>query len=203
MGDYQWRTFTQMDSEAESFGRGLRELGLKAKDNVVLFAETRAEWLIAANGCMKQSMSLVTLYATLGEEAIIHGINETEVTCVITSQDLLPKFKNILPCTPNVTVLVRKYWKALLLSKKAVFLPTFVIIPLQIAMEDPLKPLDMRGYGDMVKILPYREVIRLGEMSSLTGVLPKPDDIAIIMYTSGSTGMLEDLLIHWCRTNHM
>lgn len=70
-------------------------------------------------------------------------------------------------------------------------------------MEDPLKPLDMRGYGDMVKILPYREVIRLGEMSSLTGVLPKPDDIAIIMYTSGSTGILEDLLIHWCRTNHM
>ena len=29
MGDYQWRTFTQMDSEAESFGRGLRELGLR------------------------------------------------------------------------------------------------------------------------------------------------------------------------------
>lgn len=100
-----------MDSEAESFGRGLRELGLKAKDNVVVFAETRAEWLIAANGCMKQSMSLVTLYATLGEEAIIHGINETEVTCVITSQDLLPKFKNIIPCTPNVTVLVRKVIK--------------------------------------------------------------------------------------------
>ena len=95
-----------MDSEAESFGRGLRELGLAAKDNVVLFAETRAEWLIAANGCMKHNMPLVTLYATLGEDALIHGINETEVTCVITSQELLPKFKNILPCTPNVSVLV-------------------------------------------------------------------------------------------------
>jgi len=56
------RTFTQMDSEAESFGRGLRELGLKAKENVVLFAETRAEWLIAANGCMKQNMPLVKLF---------------------------------------------------------------------------------------------------------------------------------------------
>ena len=36
---------------------------------------------------------VVTLYATLGDEAIIHGINETEVTHVITSADLLPKFK--------------------------------------------------------------------------------------------------------------
>ena len=97
-----------MDSEAESFGRGLRELGLRPKENIVLFAETRAEWLISAFGCMKQSIPLVTLYATLGEDALIHGINETEVTCVITSQELLPKFKNILPCTPNVTVLVRK-----------------------------------------------------------------------------------------------
>jgi long-chain acyl-CoA synthetase len=97
-----------MDSEAESFGRGLRELGLRPKENVVLFAETRAEWLISAFGCMKQSIPLVTLYATLGEDALIHGINETEVTCVITSQELLPKFKNILPCTPNVTVLVKQ-----------------------------------------------------------------------------------------------
>ena len=106
LGDYQWRTFSQMDSEAENFGRGMRELGIVAKDNVVLFAETRAEWLIAANGCMKQNMTLVTLYATLGEDALIHGINETEVSCIITTQDLLPKFKNILPCTPLVTMLV-------------------------------------------------------------------------------------------------
>ena len=99
-----------MDTEAESFGRGLRELGLKPKENIVLFAETRAEWLIAANGCMKQNLPLVTLYATLGEDALIHGINETEVTCVITSQELLPKFKNILPCTPYVTNLVKIYF---------------------------------------------------------------------------------------------
>ena len=51
-------------------------------------------------------MPIVTLYATLGDDAIIHGINETEVSCVITSQELLPKFKNILPCTPNVSLLV-------------------------------------------------------------------------------------------------
>ena len=98
-----------MNNEAENFGRGLRELGLKAKENVVLFAETRAEWLITANGCMKQNMPLVTLYATLGDEALVHGINETEVNCVITTQELLPKFKNILPLTPNVSVLVNLF----------------------------------------------------------------------------------------------
>ena len=106
LGEYQWRTFSQLDSEAENFGRGMRELGLKAKDKVVLFAETRAEWLIAANGFMKQNFTLVTLYATLGDDALIHGINETQVSCIVTSHDLLAKLKNILPCTPLVTMLV-------------------------------------------------------------------------------------------------
>lgn len=60
----------------------------------------------------------------------------------------------------------------------------------QVVFEDAIKPLDFSGYGDLVKILPYREVIRLGEMSSKTGLLPKPEDTAIVMYTSGSTGYL-------------
>ena len=41
------------------------------------------------------SVSVVTLYATLGAEAIVHSVNESEVSHVITSADLLPKFKVI------------------------------------------------------------------------------------------------------------
>ena len=106
LGGFQWRSYNQMNNEAENFGRGLRKLGLKPHENVVIFAETRAEWLISAIGCMKQNMPIVTLYASLGDDALIHGINETDVSCVVTSQQLLEKFKNILPNTKNVNLLV-------------------------------------------------------------------------------------------------
>ena len=98
-----------MNVEAENIGRGLLELGLKPQENIAVFCETRAEWLISAIGCMRQSMPIVTLYANLGEDALVHGINETEVKCVITSQELLPKFRVILSRTPNVSLLVKYF----------------------------------------------------------------------------------------------
>lgn len=73
MGDYQWRTFTEVENSATQFGRGLRELGQEARKNIVLFAETRAEWMIAAHGCFKQNIPIVTIYATLGDEGVVHG----------------------------------------------------------------------------------------------------------------------------------
>lgn len=74
MGEYKWRNFDEVELEALNFGNGLRGLGVKPKDNVVIFSETRAEWMIAAHGLFKHSCTIVTIYATLGEDGIIHGM---------------------------------------------------------------------------------------------------------------------------------
>lgn len=72
MGDYKWKNFIEAERMAASFGRGLRELGQGPRQNIVIFAETRAEWMIAAHGCFKQAMPIVTVYATLGDEGVAH-----------------------------------------------------------------------------------------------------------------------------------
>lgn len=56
MGEYKWRTYLEVNNLATSFGRGLRELGHQPRKNIVIFAETRAEWMIAAHGCFKQNV---------------------------------------------------------------------------------------------------------------------------------------------------
>jgi len=120
MGEYKWKSFNDVNKLASSFGRGLAELGMKPRNNIVIFAETRAEWMIAAHACFKQNFTVVTIYATLGDEAIAHSINETEVDTVITSHELLPKFKRLLDMVPEV--------------KKIIY------------MEDQLKPTNTKGY---------------------------------------------------------
>jgi len=169
LGDYDWLSFGEVDKKADHLGRGLREMGQEPKMNIVIFAETRREWLISAIACFKQNIPVVTIYATLGDEAIVYGITQTEVTHIITSNELLPKFKNILPQCPNV--------------KHVIY------------MEGQLGKTDTTGYKSDVTITNFDDVVRKGEDSSLVGVPPSPDDTCILMYTSGSTGTPKGVIL--------
>ncbi|KAJ8983773.1 hypothetical protein NQ317_000333 [Molorchus minor] len=170
MGEYRWKTYSEVNVLATNFGRGLRALGNEPGQNIVIFAETRAEWMIAAHGLFKQNIPLITIYATLGDEAIAHGINETEVTTVITSFDLLPKFKKILALTPRVKTIIY--------------------------MEDQLKTLEnTNGYKEGVDIIKFVDVLKKGAECTLESCPPNTNDTAIIMYTSGSTGVPKGVIL--------
>ena len=53
MGDYHWETFEVAYTRVCNFGSGLLALGQKPRSRLVIFAETRAEWMIAAQACFK------------------------------------------------------------------------------------------------------------------------------------------------------
>ncbi|KTF94959.1 hypothetical protein cypCar_00021113 [Cyprinus carpio] len=86
LGDYNWLSYEDTFHLSQRFGSGLAALGQKPLCNIAIFCET-----------------LVTLYSTLGGAAIAHGLNETEVTHIITSKDLLQsRLKAILMDVPRL-----------------------------------------------------------------------------------------------------
>ena len=93
LGAYKFITFREAHSRIEAIGRAFLSLGLRKGDRIMIFAETRPEWILSAFAAFRHGLTVVTLYSTLGEDAVRHGIEESEVSVIVTSQELVQKLE--------------------------------------------------------------------------------------------------------------
>lgn len=85
MGEYVWETYAEAERRVATLAAGLRKiLGPREVESIdpkpiVIFSETRAEWMFAAQAAFRLNRPLATLYSTLGDDAVVHGLEQTEV----------------------------------------------------------------------------------------------------------------------------
>ena len=121
---------------------------------------------------------VVTVYATLGEEGLVHGTTQTKAKVIVADAKLLKIVANAIKTSKA----------GMKTCTSVVYISDPVVKPDPTAAAAIAAALEaLRKAG--IKVVTFDELQELGEAKPLPAAPPKAEDVAVIMYTSGTTGL--------------
>ncbi|CAB4423979.1 unnamed protein product [Rhizophagus irregularis] len=161
-GPYVWQSYIEVQERVANFGSGLSKLGFKPKEILGIFLISTPEYIMAQLACHQYNFISVPLYDTLGIDSIEYIINQTEMEyCIVTTDKgrILLNMKDKLP-TLQTIIVIDKYDQE---------------------FTDLANSLNIR-------VLNFAVIERDGSVHHINAENARPNDVAVICYTSGTTG---------------
>ncbi|KAM7541906.1 hypothetical protein Aperf_G00000011121 [Anoplocephala perfoliata] len=173
---YRWITYAETYRKVCRLGSGLKTLEpAETKDIFIIgiYSVNCVEWALTQQACSTFGYVIVPLYDTLGEVARKHILEQTEMTvCLCESA---AKVRYILADSD----LTGKHIKNIVLIHKC----------------DDLDALREEAKAHEIQLHTFDEVMARGVEGAQPEKLPKPDDLHLICYTSGTTGKAKGVMI--------
>lgn len=180
LSDFKFINFIQMKDAVGEAAQGLVELGIAKGEVFNIYASTRyitllstlqsanlspsLNWQVMARACFQINAVVATAYDSLGESGLLHALNEPECAGIFTNAELIPVLIKVLPKATTIRMII---------------------------YDGKASAADIDGLHAAragLKVMSLDELSALGKDKPETAREPKREDLACIMYTSGTTG---------------
>lgn len=167
LSDYKWITYGQAQTTTRNIAKGLMANGITEGDRIMIFAETKIEWMLSFLAIPQTGAVVVTAFSNLGTRGLLYSLEQTEVDTVIVSFECIQILQAVLANSSKHKV------------KRIIFM-------------DGFKKPDFE-FPSNIEIFSLNGIERLGEQC-IKEMRDKPlysgslDRSLIIMYTSGTNG---------------
>ena len=173
---YTWITYEEANDRILNFSRGLNVLNLCPMTDIEnddsfrllgIYSKNRPEWLLSYFGAVRDSITIVTIYDTLGDIALEYIFNQTKLTTVVIEAKVLEKMFKLAK------------------EGKTGQIKNLIVLDKE-ENEKFCEELKNLGFN----ILTWEQVEKEGREKGkdINLNLPGPDSISTINYTSGTTG---------------
>ena len=205
---FDFWSFADANTRVVNYSRSLTKLMADHKGDFPghagIFAATRRGWQLTAQACFRAGIPLATVYNTLGPDGLAYAVFKTRVSVLIVEDVTLVTLAQVMNGmdidsgkldSDGKPIMIAADLSALkcvisldsvpAASAAAGTPPTVVKTPAQ-----AVQALRTRGdeAGGPIQVMSMDEAIAAAKIDD-EPVAPSPEDTAVIMFTSGSTGL--------------
>ena len=155
-------SYRELNEKVNKFALTLKNSGVKKGDRIAFIMVNSPTYVIAFFASMKLGAIVANISVGISGEELIHCLNNAEVTTVITLDLFAPNLYNVVKKT----------------SVKKVILHSVFGLEKKLSLEEDMPPPQV-----------FLELLNSVESAAEPAVEISPRDVAVLQYTSGSTGM--------------
>jgi long-chain acyl-CoA synthetase len=176
-------TFAQVDRMSSNFGAYLVSRGLQPGDKIAIMMPNLLQYPIALFGALRAGLVVVNTNPLYTPREMKHQFNDSGVKAIIIAENFAANLQKILGDTEIKTVIVTSIGEMLGPIKGCI--TNFVVRHIK-------KIVPKYEIPNTVK---FTKAIVLGKSFSLPTVAHNPEDVIILQYTGGTTGVSKGAML--------
>jgi len=164
-GPFEWITYQEAHTRMLNLASGVAQLGLAKNATFGMYSANTTAFQIVTIGMMSQGYTCVPVYDTLGENIVQFEVNHADIPIMFVEASKLASVAKVLPQCKTLKYVVS-------------------LSPLSDVSDEVRGAFEAAGCN----LLDYDSLMTQGSANRVKPSPAGPEDLAFIMYTSGTTG---------------